>query len=197
MRKPSARRATSDPMRPSPSTPSTLPKSSTPCSRLFSQRPALSAASAAGTRRASARTSASVCSATAVVLPPGVFITTTPRSVAASTSIVSTPAPARPTTSSFTPATSTTRVTLVALRTIRPSYSPMRATRAGSGSVSTTSTSSPCFASTSTPTACRPSVTRTRFTTFRRRSSARRGRSRRNPPAGRDRRAPARGPRAR
>src|SRR6266581_3424458 len=54
MRKPSARRATSEPMRPSPTTPSTLPKSSTPWSRLFSQRPPLSAASAAGTRRARA-----------------------------------------------------------------------------------------------------------------------------------------------
>src|SRR2546430_5032624 len=37
----------------------------TPWSRLFSQRPPLSAASAAGTRRASARSSAMVCSATA------------------------------------------------------------------------------------------------------------------------------------
>src|SRR5207237_772007 len=123
--------------------------------------------------------------ATAVVLPPGVFITTTPRSVAASTSIVSTPAPARPTTSSARPASSTARVTLVALRTIRPSYSPMRAMSSRSASVSTTSTSSPCLRSASTPTALRPSVTRIRFTASRRRSSGRRGRRRRSPRAGR------------
>ena len=37
-------------------------------------------------------------SAVETVLPPGVFITTTPRCVAASTSTLSTPTPARPTT---------------------------------------------------------------------------------------------------
>ena len=42
--------------------------------------------------------SASVCSATLGALPPGVFITRTPRRVAASRSILSTPTPARPTT---------------------------------------------------------------------------------------------------
>ena len=37
-------------------------------------------------------------SAVEIVLPPGVFMTTTPRCVAASTSTLSTPTPARPTT---------------------------------------------------------------------------------------------------
>ncbi len=52
-----------------------------------------------------------------MVLPPGVFITTTPRCVAASTSTLSTPTPARPTTRSFGAASMTLRVTLVSERT--------------------------------------------------------------------------------
>ena len=194
MRKPSARRATSEPIRPRPRMPRTLPKSSTPWSRLFSQRPALSVRSAAGRRRAIARRSPRVCSATAVVFPPGVFMTITPRSVAASTSIESTPAPARPMTSRRRPASITARVTLVALRTMSPSYSPTRPASSRSPSEPATSTSRPCLRSASTPMVCRPSVTRTRFTTSRRRSSAPRGRSSRSRRAARDRRVPARAP---
>ena len=44
---------------------------------------------------------AKVNSAVVMVLPPGVFITTTPCCVAASTSTLSTPTPARPTTRKF------------------------------------------------------------------------------------------------
>src|ERR1039458_8890226 len=47
-------------------------------------------------RRAMASMSASVCSATEMALPPGVFITRTPAAVAASRSTLSTPTPARP-----------------------------------------------------------------------------------------------------
>ncbi len=53
-------------------------------------------ASAAATRRARANISASECSAAATALPPGALTTTMPRAVAAATSMVSTPAPARP-----------------------------------------------------------------------------------------------------
>jgi len=58
-----------------------------------------------------------VCSAVEIVLPPGVFMTTTPRSVAACTSTLSTPTPARPTTRSFGAASMTFRVTFVSERT--------------------------------------------------------------------------------
>jgi hypothetical protein len=52
-----------------------------------------------------------------IVLPPGVFITTTPCCVAASTSILSTPTPARPTTRSCFAASITLAVTFVSERT--------------------------------------------------------------------------------
>jgi hypothetical protein len=54
-------------------------------------------------------------------LPNGVFITNTPRAVAASTSTLSTPMPARPTTLSFLAAPRMSAVTLVAERIARPS----------------------------------------------------------------------------
>src|SRR6516165_5760015 len=56
-------------------------------------------------------------SAVEMVLPPGVFMTTTPRSVAASTSTLSMPTPARPTTRRLGAASITLRVTLVSERT--------------------------------------------------------------------------------
>ena len=55
-------------------------------------------AAAWGTGRAPQRRCVKVSSAVAIVLPEGVFITMTPRSVAASTSTLSIPTPARPTT---------------------------------------------------------------------------------------------------
>ena len=57
----------------------------------------------------------------AAALPKGVFITTTPRAVAASTSTLSTPIPARPTTLSLEAAANTSAVTLVLERTASPS----------------------------------------------------------------------------
>ena len=65
------------------------------------------------------------CSAVVIELPKGVFITTMPRDVAAGTSILSTPMPARPMTFSFVAYSSTALVTLVAERTASPSNSPM------------------------------------------------------------------------
>ena len=64
--------------------------------RFFSHLPAWVERSAAGSSRASASISAMACSAVVIELPKGVFITTTPRAVAAGTSILSTPMPARP-----------------------------------------------------------------------------------------------------
>ena len=54
---------------------------------------------------------AMVCSATAMVLLVGALTTTMPRRVAASRSMLSTPVPARPTTSNRVPAASTSAVT--------------------------------------------------------------------------------------
>ena len=66
--------------------------------RFFSHLPALVEADASGICRASANIMAIACSAVVMVLPCGVFITTTPRAVADFTSTLSTPMPARPTT---------------------------------------------------------------------------------------------------
>ena len=90
--------ATSRPTLPSPITPRVLPASSTPVNLLFSHLPALREAVACGRLRARAMSMLKLCSAADTEFPPGVFITTTPRRVAADTSILSTPAPARPTT---------------------------------------------------------------------------------------------------
>ncbi len=118
MPKPLARSATSLPMRPRPTTPSVLSASSTPSQRLRSQRPATSAAWACGTLRAEASSSAIVCSAAEMMLLCGALTTITPRLVAASTSTLSSPMPARPTTIRSDPAASTSSVTCVAERMI-------------------------------------------------------------------------------
>ena len=57
-----------------------------------------------------------VCSAVVIVLPPGVFMTTMPRRVAASVSTLSKPVPARPTIRRRPPASITSFVTLVIVR---------------------------------------------------------------------------------
>ena len=103
-----------------------MPVSSVPTCALRDHCPRLSEASAAATRRASANISASVCSAAATALPPGAFTTTMPRAVAASTSMVSTPAPARPITRSRGADSSRAAVTLVSLRTSSASAVPRR-----------------------------------------------------------------------
>lgn len=66
-----------------------------------------------------------VSSAVAMVLPVGVFITTTPFSEAAGMSMLSTPTPARPTALSFFAHASTSAVMWVSERTITASASVM------------------------------------------------------------------------
>src|SRR5712692_9662921 len=110
-------------MRPRPISPRFLPRTSVPAALDFSQRPSLKALSSRGTWRASDSKSAKVCSATLTAFPPGVLMTRTPRRVASSRSMLSTPTPARPTTRSRGAFSRSSGVTLVALRTIRASAS--------------------------------------------------------------------------
>ena len=70
--------------------------------------------------RASESISAKACSAVEIVLPLGVFITTTPWSVAAPRSMLSTPTPARPMALRFFAAAKTSAVTFVSERTTKP-----------------------------------------------------------------------------
>src|SRR5437868_1086700 len=90
---------------------------------LRSQRPDFRLLLACGIERASEMSNAIVCSAVVIVLPSGAFITTMPRIVAAETSILSTPTPARPITRRLLVESSRSAVTLVSLRTISPSLS--------------------------------------------------------------------------
>ena len=85
---------------PRPTTPSTLPCSSTPSQRDRSHRPATRAAWAWGMLRAWASRRAMVCSAADRTFDWGALTTITPRRVAAATSTLSRPMPARPTTTS-------------------------------------------------------------------------------------------------
>src|SRR5579875_512711 len=71
--------------------------------------------------RAMASMRANVCSATETAFPPGVFITSTPASVAASRSTLSTPTPARPMTRRRGALARTDWFTCTALRTSRAS----------------------------------------------------------------------------
>lgn len=100
--------------------PSVLRPTSTPTSAPRSQRPALTPPSARPTLRAVASSRATVCSAALRMLPEGELTTTMPRPVAAGTSMLSTPTPARATTLSLRPARSTAAVTAVSDRTMRP-----------------------------------------------------------------------------
>ena len=95
--------------------------SSTPRKRFFSHRPACVEASACGISRASANIIAIACSAVVIALPKGVFITITPRAVAAATSTLSTPMPARPITLRRGAEAMSLAVALVAERMARPS----------------------------------------------------------------------------
>ena len=113
------------PIRPSPRTPSVLPASSIPVKRSRSQAPAVSAACACGTFRASARRSAIACSAAESTVDSAAFATTMPRRVAASTSTLSTPTPARPITFSRPARSISAASTVVAERTTSASKSPM------------------------------------------------------------------------
>ena len=89
--------------------------------RFFSHLPAWVEASAAGISRAKANISAMACSAVVMELPKGVFMTMTPRAVAAATSTLSTPMPARPTTLSRGARAKMSAVTFVAERIASPS----------------------------------------------------------------------------
>src|SRR3979490_486617 len=71
-----------EPILPQPTSPNTLPVSSTPMKRFFSHLPAWVDAFAAGISRASAIISAMACSAVVMELPNGVFITKMPAAVA-------------------------------------------------------------------------------------------------------------------
>ena len=112
-------------MLPTPTMPSVLLEISEPVNFDFSHLPPFIEAVAWGIERASESSMLMACSAVVTLLPPGVFITAMPRLVAASTSMLSTPMPARPMTRSFAAASTTSLVTVLALRTMRPSYSPM------------------------------------------------------------------------
>ena len=114
---PCARFATSDPTLPRPMTPSVLPRTSTPRNFARVQSPAWIEASACETQRATANSRAMVCSAAATMLPRGALTTRMPWRVAAATSMLSTPTPARPTTRRRLPASRIGAVTLVSLRT--------------------------------------------------------------------------------
>src|SRR3954468_20311299 len=83
------------------------------------------------------------CSAVVMVLPSGVFITTTPRVVAERTSTLSTPMPARPTTFRLVATSSSSFVTFVAERIARPSYAPMMARKSAGDRPVLMSTSMP------------------------------------------------------
>ena len=76
--------------------------------------------------RASASSSAIVCSAAVTTFDSGALATTIPRRVAASTSTLSTPTPARPTTFMRSARSSSSAVSFVAERITIPSYSPIR-----------------------------------------------------------------------
>ena len=108
-------------MRPKPRMPSVFSYSSAPESFERSQRPSRSDWCARGTLRATASISAIVCSAAATMFDCGALATTMPRLVAASTSTLSTPMPARPTTFSLSARAIRSAVTWVAERISSPS----------------------------------------------------------------------------
>ena len=127
MPKARARSATRRPMRPKPTTPNVLPYISVPINLLRFHSPASTEACDCAVCRLMASIRARVCSAVAMLFPCGVFITIMPRRVAASTSTLSIPTPARPITFSLVAAEITSASGLHPLRTISPSYSPMQA----------------------------------------------------------------------
>src|SRR6478672_1970827 len=120
-----ARRLSSLPIRPIPITPSVLLYSSTPSKFFLSQALLRTFASACGIFRATQSNNENACSAVEIVFPPGAFSTTTPRRVAVSTSTLSTPTPARPTTRNFLAAFKIFAVTFVWLRMMSAAKSGM------------------------------------------------------------------------
>jgi hypothetical protein len=142
--------------------PSVLPWSSTPSHLDRRQFPAFRSASAWGTLRAWEINSASVCSAAERMFDCGALTTITPLRVAVATSTLSSPIPARPTTTSSVPASRTSALTCVALRMIN-AEAPRTALSSSSGDKPTaTSTSKPAAVSVSMATWASGSVMRTR-----------------------------------
>src|SRR5712691_6328434 len=142
-------------------TPSILPRISVPMKSDRVHSPRFTDASACGTERASANRSAIVCSAAATMFPRGALTTRMPLRVAAGTSMLSTPTPARPTTRRRRPASRTGAVTFVSLRTTRASNSGIRSISSASTSLLTTVTS-PARRSRSKPSSASGSATRIR-----------------------------------
>src|SRR5262245_18537355 len=159
-------RATCPPTLPRPTMPSVLPSSSTPTFVERSHFPARIWASARAISRALARRRAKACSAADVTLPSGAFMTMTPRRLAASTSMLSTPIPARPMSLSLGPASMTSLVTLTALRTMRPSAEATAARRSSGFSFPRASTSIPPARRTRAHSSATSSAMRTRATLF-------------------------------
>src|SRR5829696_6336657 len=146
-------------MRPKPSTPSVFSYSSTPLNSERSQAPPVSEPCACGTLRASASSSASVCSAAVITFDCGAFATITPRFVAASKSTLSTPT--RPTAFRRSARSSRPASSSVAERMRIPSNSPMRRSSSGWSQSVPISTSSPASRSSCTPESPIFSLTRT------------------------------------
>ena len=158
-----ARVATSPPIRPSPTIPRVLPLSSEPSKADRSHLPACIELSARGMCRSREITAPKNNSTTAIVLPAGALMTATPRDVAVSRAMLSTPTPARPTTFSFRPLSNRSAEIRVALRPTIASYSAMRERSSSFCSVGTSSTTIWGSAERSaTPSASISSVTRTR-----------------------------------
>ena len=156
-----ARWATRAPTRPRPTTPRVLPCSSTPSHLDRSHLPATRAEWAWGMLRAWANRRAMACSAAERMFDWGALTTITPRSVAAVTSTLSRPMPARPTTTRSVPAASTSAVTVVAERMTR-ACAPTTAESSCSGERSScTSTSWPASAISCRPAGASFSVTST------------------------------------
>ncbi len=151
MPKPRARSATSWPMRPKPMMPSVFSYSSTPLYFDRSQAPPMSEACAWGTLRASAVSSAIVCSAAVITFDWGALATTIPRRVAASTSTLSTPTPGAADRRRLSAFAITSAVSLVAERIRMPSNSPMRRSSSPSSQSAPSSTSNPASRSSCTP----------------------------------------------
>ena len=109
-------------MRPNPNTPNVFSYTSTPPNRDRSHRPAVNDPCACGILRANANINAIVCSAAATMFDCGALATMIPRFVAAATSTLSTPIPARPITFNRSARPITSAVNCVADRIKIPSY---------------------------------------------------------------------------
>src|SRR3954470_18823280 len=132
-------------MRPSPTTPTVFSVTSTPVNFDRFHCPSRSDASAAGMCRAAASSRATACSAALTMFDVGALTTITPRSVAAATSTLSRPMPARATTWRLGAAASASASIRVALRIITAAAS------ASAGSSAARSAPSTCRISTSSP----------------------------------------------